>query len=214
MLGLEVQPVIVADRSDRRFMRLMSQPQELMQAAASFNLLRASDLIGRYGGEEFMLILTETNVEDGAALAEKLRTLVERERFDVPGNQQLSVTISIGIVGGIGQQLRTETLVRDADAAMYSAKSLGRNQTYILAEPDDEARVPGADLERRARARRRDRATGTRRGGRLPDLRHRATAGAPRSTVGDDCHDRRRDGQLPAASQPGDRTHSRGGAAP
>jgi diguanylate cyclase (GGDEF)-like protein len=115
--------------------------------------LRASDLMGRYGGEEFMLILTETNVEDGAALAEKLRTLVERARFDVPANQSLSVTISIGIVGGIGQQLRMETLVRDADAAMYSAKSLGRNQTYIFAEPDEEARVPRAPISSAGRAR-------------------------------------------------------------
>ena len=64
--------------------------------------LRASDLIGRYGGEEFMLILTETDVEEGAALSEKLRKLVERQRFSVEGNPDLSVTISIGIAGGIG----------------------------------------------------------------------------------------------------------------
>jgi diguanylate cyclase (GGDEF)-like protein len=115
--------------------------------------LRASDLIGRYGGEEFMLILTETNVEEGAALAEKLRTFVERERFVVAGNTELSVTISIGIVGGVGQQLRMETLVRDADAAMYSAKSLGRNQTYIFAEPDEDARVPRAPISAAGRAR-------------------------------------------------------------
>src|SRR5207344_2142211 len=60
--------------------------------------LRTSDLIGRYGGEEFMLILTETNVEEGAALSEKLRVLVERARFSIEGNANLSVTISIGIV--------------------------------------------------------------------------------------------------------------------
>lgn len=115
--------------------------------------LRASDIVGRYGGEEFMLILTETNVEEGAALAEKLRLLVERERFHVEGNPGLSVTISVGIVGGVGQQLRMETLVRDADAAMYSAKSLGRNQTYIFAEPDDDARVPRAPISAGGRAR-------------------------------------------------------------
>jgi diguanylate cyclase (GGDEF)-like protein len=115
--------------------------------------LRASDLIGRYGGEEFMVILTETNVEEGASLAEKLRTFVERERFVVAGNTELSVTISIGIVGGVGQQLRMETLVRDADAAMYSAKSLGRNQTYIFAEPDEDARVPRAPISAAGRAR-------------------------------------------------------------
>jgi diguanylate cyclase (GGDEF)-like protein len=115
--------------------------------------LRASDMIGRYGGEEFMLILTETNVEEGANLAEKVRGLVEREVFAVEGNPSLSVTISIGIVGGVGQQLRMETLVRDADAAMYSAKSLGRNQTYIFAEPDENARVPRAPISATGRAR-------------------------------------------------------------
>ena len=115
--------------------------------------LRASDLIGRYGGEEFMLILTETNVEDGAVLSEKLRQLVERLRHKVEGNSNLSVTISIGIVGGSGQQLRMENLVRDADAAMYSAKSLGRNQTYIFEEPDEDARVPRAPISDAGRAR-------------------------------------------------------------
>jgi diguanylate cyclase (GGDEF)-like protein/putative nucleotidyltransferase with HDIG domain len=115
--------------------------------------LRASDLLGRYGGEEFMLILTETAVEEGAVLAEKLRSLVERERFTIDAQQRLSVTISIGIVGGFGDQLRMEALVRDADAAMYSAKSLGRNQTYVFAEPSDDARVPRAPISAVGRAR-------------------------------------------------------------
>ena len=115
--------------------------------------LRASDLLGRYGGEEFMLILTETAVEEGAVLAEKLRSLVERERFAIDSGQSLSVTISIGIVGGFGDQLRMEALVRDADAAMYSAKSLGRNQTYVFAEPSDDARVPRAPISAVGRSR-------------------------------------------------------------
>ncbi len=115
--------------------------------------LRASDMIGRYGGEEFMLILTETDVEEGAVLTEKLRQLVQRQKFAIDGNPELSVTISIGIAGGAGQKLRVETLVRDADAAMYSAKSLGRNQTYIFAEPDDDARVPRAPISVAGRTR-------------------------------------------------------------
>ena len=115
--------------------------------------LRATDVIGRYGGEEFMLILTETDVEEGAVLAEKLRTLVQRQHFKVDGGPDIAVTISIGIAGGSGTKLRMETLVRDADAAMYSAKSLGRNQTYIFAEPDDDARVPRAPISAAGRAR-------------------------------------------------------------
>ena len=115
--------------------------------------LRATDMVGRYGGEEFMLLLTETDVEEGAVLTEKLRTVVSRERFAVEGNAELSVTISIGIAGGVGSRLTSDTLVRDADAAMYSAKSLDRNQTYIFAEPDEDARVPRAPISAADRAR-------------------------------------------------------------
>ena len=115
--------------------------------------LRASDEIGRYGGEEFMLLLTETDVEEGANLTEKLRNLVAKQRFVVEGGQEISVTISIGIAGGKGGGLRSDDLVRDADAAMYSAKSLGRNQTYIFAEPDEDARVPRAPISAAGRLR-------------------------------------------------------------
>ena len=111
--------------------------------------LRATDAVGRYGGEEFMLILTETDVEEGAVLTEKLRNLVARQSFRIGAEgaeQGVSVTISIGIAGGKGGPLRSESLVRDADAAMYSAKSLGRNQTYIFAEPDEDSRVPRAPI--------------------------------------------------------------------
>jgi len=115
--------------------------------------LRASDQVGRYGGEEFMLLLTETDVEEGAILTEKLRNIVARQRFPIGGGVDISVTISIGIAGGGGGQLRTENLVRDADAAMYSAKSLGRNQTYIFAEPDEDARIPRAPISAAGRLR-------------------------------------------------------------
>ncbi len=115
--------------------------------------LRTTDVIGRYGGEEFMLILTETGVDDAAALAEKLRDLVQRARHAVAGNPDLSVTVSIGIAGGEGKLLRVDELVRDADAAMYSAKALGRNQTYVFAEPDEDARVPRAPISAVGRTR-------------------------------------------------------------
>jgi len=115
--------------------------------------LRATDMIGRYGGEEFMLLLTETGVDEAAILAEKLRNLVQRQKFAVEGNAVLGVTVSIGIAGGQGQLLRLDALVRDADAAMYSAKSLGRNQTYVFAEPDDDARVPRAPISSGGRSR-------------------------------------------------------------
>lgn len=113
--------------------------------------LRSTDAIGRYGGEEFMIILTETSVDEAAAFAEKLRQLVLRQQYVVDDNA-LSVTVSIGIAGGQGQALRVENLVRDVDAAMYSAKALGRNQTYVFEEPDEDARVPRAPISPDGRA--------------------------------------------------------------
>jgi diguanylate cyclase (GGDEF)-like protein len=122
-------------------------------AAVFRDNLRSTDMIGRYGGEEFMVVLPETTVEEATAVAEKLRLLVLKERFPVAPDLELGVSVSIGIAGGSGQRLRVDTLVRDADAAMYSAKSLGRNQTYVFSEPDEDARVPRAPISPEGRAR-------------------------------------------------------------
>lgn len=115
--------------------------------------VRASDVVGRYGGEEFVILFAETTVDEATAVAEKLRVLVSKRRFDVDGPEQLTVTISIGLAGGHGQPLRVDDLLRDADAAMYAAKSLGRNQTYVFAEVDDDsARIPRAPISPAGRA--------------------------------------------------------------
>jgi HD-GYP domain-containing protein (c-di-GMP phosphodiesterase class II) len=66
----------------------------------------------------------------------------------------LEVSISIGVAGGHGTALRVDEMLRDADAAMSSAKSLGRNQTYVFAEVDDDsARIPRAPISADARSR-------------------------------------------------------------
>ncbi len=108
--------------------------------------VRAIDLVGRYGGEEFVLILPETTVEEAAAVAEKLRLLILGTRFESDDGTEFGISVSIGIAGGLGQRLRVDELIRDADAAMYSAKSLGRNQTCVFSEPDDDARIPRAPI--------------------------------------------------------------------
>ena len=116
--------------------------------------IRASDLFGRYGGEEFMLILPETNPEDATVLAEHLRGLVMEHPMQVAQQQPLRVTISIGVAGDVGSQLQADRLVDQADAAMYAAKSLGRNRTYRYRAVDDNAPVRRAPIsaERRAAA--------------------------------------------------------------
>ncbi|HSW42128.1 MAG TPA: diguanylate cyclase [Patescibacteria group bacterium] len=115
--------------------------------------LRSTDALGRYGGEEFMVILPETDSVAAAAIAEKLRQLVLGARFSIGSQGTVSVTVSIGVAIGVGRTLRVELLVRDADAAMYSAKALGRNQVYLFEEPDEDSRIPRAPISPAGRAR-------------------------------------------------------------
>ena len=83
--------------------------------------IRASDLFGRYGGEEFMLILPETNPEDATVLAEHLRGLVMEHPMQVAQQQPLRVTISVGVAGDVGSQLQADRRVHHADAPKYAA---------------------------------------------------------------------------------------------
>lgn len=115
--------------------------------------LRVSDVVGRFGGEEFMLVLPEATPEEASDVAEKVRVLVERYPFEGTGGARLPVTVSIGIAGGSGRTLQPDALIQCADQAMYAAKSLGRNQTYVFREPNDDARVPGAPISSAGRAR-------------------------------------------------------------
>jgi diguanylate cyclase (GGDEF)-like protein len=114
--------------------------------------VRASDLFGRYGGEEFMLILPETAPDEAAVLAEKLRTLVMEHPMLIAGQQTLQVTISAGIAGEVGSQLQLDALVDQADAAMYAAKSLGRNRIYVYRHVDESAPVRRAPISNDHRA--------------------------------------------------------------
>jgi len=114
--------------------------------------IRASDLFGRYGGEEFMLILPETPHDEAVVLAEKLRNLVQQQPLVIAGHQRLRVTISIGVAGDVGSQLQVDALVDQADAAMYAAKSLGRNRTYLYRAVDESAPVRRAPISPEHRA--------------------------------------------------------------
>jgi diguanylate cyclase (GGDEF)-like protein len=118
------------------------------------NNLRNQDTVGRYGVEEFVLVLPETTIDEATVVAEKLRLLVLKERYNAGPGASFAVSVSIGVAGGQGAHLRVDQLLRDADAAMYSAKALGRNQTYVFAETDDDSsRIPRAPISADGRAR-------------------------------------------------------------
>lgn len=96
--------------------------------------LRAQDQIGRFGGEEFLVLLPDTQPEGARVLAEALRQAVQQVRTEW-GQQHLAVTVSIGVFGcQLGEQDSPESLIAAADHAMYRAKALGRNRVEVLAE--------------------------------------------------------------------------------
>lgn len=88
---------------------------------------RESDIVTRYGGEEFLLLLPQTDPDGAAILAEKIRTAVEMNQFQA-GELTVSVTISCGI-HGIRNFLEGRNLIQYADEALYRAKETGRNRT-------------------------------------------------------------------------------------
>lgn len=95
--------------------------------------VRASDILGRWGGDEFSVILPETDKTQAFAVAEKLRSKVEAVPIRVTdgGNEKtLKMTISIGVAASNGL-VTADDLVTDADRALYRAKANGRNRTEI-----------------------------------------------------------------------------------
>ncbi|MBN9578354.1 MAG: PleD family two-component system response regulator [Alphaproteobacteria bacterium] len=91
--------------------------------------VRGIDLACRYGGEEFVVVMPDTDVSFAYAVAERLRRSVETTPFVIsrdPG--KLSITISIGIAGSEGAADTAEALLHRADQALYRAKRDGRNR--------------------------------------------------------------------------------------
>jgi diguanylate cyclase (GGDEF)-like protein len=115
--------------------------------------VREVDVAGRYGGEEFLIVVPETDADGAAALAEKLRRIVAGSEIRLPDGETISVTLSAGVAGGPGDVLKLDALVRDADAALYSAKALGRNQVYVFREVGDDGTVRRAPISPEARSR-------------------------------------------------------------
>ncbi len=98
-------------------------------AASVQDSLRASDLVFRYGGEEFVVVLSGIQEDNALKLAEKIRKDVEKEYF-VDKDQKLKVTISLGVACVKEGESEIELFER-ADKAMYVAKSKGRNRVEI-----------------------------------------------------------------------------------
>ena len=92
--------------------------------------VREVDLIGRYGGEEIVIFLPETDLDTAMQVAERVRKAVERMPIKI-SDQELHITVSIGVSQRDEHTVELETLIARADQAMYIAKHKGRNQVAI-----------------------------------------------------------------------------------
>jgi diguanylate cyclase (GGDEF)-like protein len=102
----------------------------LRQASSLFHQqLRKIDVVCRYGGEEFAILLTQTNTEQALAIAEKLRRTVESYQF--PGVPR-RVTISAGVAALPAHGTTRDQIVRAADNGLYAAKQAGRNRVCVV----------------------------------------------------------------------------------
>jgi len=88
--------------------------------------VRRDELFARYGGDEFAIVLPETNVEDAVVFCERIRRAVESEAFDYDG-EPLRATITLGAAAA-GADESYEGLIARADAQLYRAKEEGRNR--------------------------------------------------------------------------------------
>jgi two-component system cell cycle response regulator len=98
--------------------------------------LRESDILGRYGGEEFLMILPNAGNDQAVTLAERLRKAVEKARFGYRG-QDISVTISLGVSAYrlvASDRAQYDDLLECADKALYAAKASGRNRVVSFAD--------------------------------------------------------------------------------
>lgn len=99
--------------------------------------IRRHDLLSRWGGEEFLLVLPDTNCAEASIVAEKMRDSIAMAVFDECG-QSLSMTMSFGVCCQRGREGLQEMIAR-ADKAMYRAKAAGKNCVYAVPEDSGEA---------------------------------------------------------------------------
>ncbi len=93
--------------------------------------LRRTDVAGRYGGEEIIVVMPQSDLEGAALLADRWRSGLEQLRFDLPDDRQTSVTVSIGVAAFKPSLETPEDLIADADSALYRAKEKGRNRVEV-----------------------------------------------------------------------------------
>jgi diguanylate cyclase (GGDEF)-like protein len=102
-------------------------------AGALRKTVRESDVAGRWGGEEFAMVLSGTDAVGGARLAERARAAIEAERVKMPNGDLCAVTASFG-VASFPESRELGEILAAADSALYAAKRQGKNRVVVSAE--------------------------------------------------------------------------------
>jgi len=93
--------------------------------------LRETDIVARLGGEEFVIILPETNIKSAEKKAEELRQIVEDLTYNIDSSKKREFTISIGVSDYNKLDTSFDSLLKKADKALYEAKERGRNRVVL-----------------------------------------------------------------------------------
>ena len=94
--------------------------------------LRKSDILGRYGGDVFMIILPETSLDGAKKLAEKIRVAVNELSFELPLHQRIDLSVSVGVASCCSPMGNIDTLIKLADTALSTSKYEGRNMVSVI----------------------------------------------------------------------------------
>jgi len=106
--------------------------------------LRRQDILGRYGGEEFIVLLPDTARDTAVTVAERICVTVAKTPVVVPGRKPVGISVSIGVAVG-DEKISLDRLIGLADQAMYRAKAAGRNRVeYAEASINDPSGIPAA----------------------------------------------------------------------
>ena len=107
-------------------------------AAGIRSALRSDDVVGRWGGEEFLVVLGGAGSHEAADVAERIRRSVADTPCPIDDGRGVPVTVSVGVASRpAGDRTAGDNLhelIRDADAALYAAKDAGRNRVVLAAD--------------------------------------------------------------------------------
>jgi diguanylate cyclase (GGDEF)-like protein len=106
-------------------------------AALLARQVRSFDLIAKYGGDEFTLILPQTGIEGSVAVAERMRRAVEEHAFPLEDAGVITISLGVAICARVAED--GQTLIRTADQALYVAKRQGRNRVLTYRDVADHA---------------------------------------------------------------------------